>query len=71
MTSPAAVYRFFDKDKRLLYVGLSGQAFSRVMTHSCTKHWFKCVESITLEWHDTRDAAAEAEGGMRCHISAR
>lgn len=55
-----AVYRLFDADDRLLYVGISSRAARRFDEHS-VKRWFPLVVKITLEWHDTEAAAHVAE----------
>lgn len=54
-----AVYRMFDRAGKLLYVGMTGHV-ARFDNHA-TKRWFPCVASITLEWHDTKAAAAVNE----------
>lgn len=55
-----AVYRMYAASGRLLYVGMTGGLDRRLVSHE-EKRWFPQVASITLEWHPTRDAAAEAE----------
>ena len=55
------LYRFFDADGRLLYVGISFSAVARASQHRGEKPWWPEVANMTVERHDTRDAAAEAE----------
>lgn len=56
-----AIYRHFDADGRLLYVGLSKNPFKRQMFHLYRAHWFYEVASISIEWFDTKSAARDAE----------
>jgi hypothetical protein len=60
MSERTAVYRLFDPDRRLLYVGISVRALGRMAEHSGDKAWWTRVATITLAWFDSR-AAAEAE----------
>ncbi len=55
-----AVYRMFDKERNLLYVGVTGDAGQRFGDHSM-KRWFPLVATIELEWYPTRKAAGRAE----------
>jgi predicted GIY-YIG superfamily endonuclease len=55
-----AVYRMFDKNRGLLYVGRTSAAGQRFGDHSI-KRWFALVANIELEWHPTLAAAEEAE----------
>lgn len=54
-----AVYRMFDPDGGLLYVGRTARA-GRFDEHA-EKRWFPLVSVITLEWHPTFAAAVLAE----------
>lgn len=56
-----ALYRFFDKKDRLLYVGITDRLGERWSTHMRTKPWWSKVHRQTAEWHNTRKAAAAAE----------
>lgn len=65
--APTCLYRHFDGDGRLLYVGISISAAARTSQHSATADWFRDVRSITLEWHPNRAAAFVAElQAIRC-----
>jgi hypothetical protein len=55
-----AVYRMFDQERRLLYIGRTGSAGQRFGAHSM-RRWFPIVASIELEWHQTLAAAVLAE----------
>lgn len=54
-----AVYRMFDGEGHLLYVGMTGHA-RRFDDHG-VKRWFPAVATITLEWHSTEASARVAE----------
>lgn len=60
MTDLHAVYRMFNEDGRLLYVGLTGRLSHRLGNHA-EKRWFPQVATIELEWFPTKAAAALAE----------
>lgn len=55
-----AVYRMFDQDGRLLYVGSTKNPGGRFGGH-LEKRWFLQVVSISLEWFPTKAAAVLAE----------
>ena len=55
-----AVYRIYDADKSLLYVGMSIQPHTRIQEHS-TKSWFACVDKVEIRWHKTKQSALNAE----------
>ena len=57
-----ALYRHFDSEGRLLYVGISMCALTRLSGHRGASHWFPDIATITIAWFPTRDAAIEAEG---------
>ena len=44
------LYRMYDAEDTLLYVGLSRYPFDRFYQHSLTKSWFDNVRRITCEW---------------------
>lgn len=56
-----ALYRLFDKDGELLYVGIATNPETRWGQHSGDKAWWPQVASRAVEWHDTRAQAAKAE----------
>lgn len=55
-----AVYRMFDEERNLLYIGRTGNAGKRFGDHN-TKRWFPLVATIELEWHPTHAVAVAAE----------
>jgi predicted GIY-YIG superfamily endonuclease len=55
------LYRHFDKDDRLLYVGISLSTAHRLAEHRCVSGWSSKVVKITIERFPTRKAALEAE----------
>jgi len=55
------LYRFFDVDGGLLYVGIAGNPARRAHDHSKTKPWWTDVARSTMEHYTTREAAAAAE----------
>lgn len=56
-----ALYRHFDAAGRLLYVGISLCALTRLGGHRAASHWFPEIATVTIEWHPTREAATLAE----------
>lgn len=62
-TPPGEVclYRHFDKDGALLYVGISMTITNRTRAHCFNAPWFRDVRNISVEWHPSRLAAEEAE----------
>ncbi len=58
MSQRTALYRCFDADGRLLYVGASRNPARRLGEHN---RWNGDVATITVAWHDTPEAAAHAE----------
>ena len=55
------LYRHFDKDGRLLYVGISLSALSRLAQHREHRHWFDAIARVEIQSYPTRQAAREAE----------
>lgn len=60
MADMHAVYRMFDANGKVLYIGISGVVGRRFDQHS-QKVWFPQVSTITLEWFPTKAAAVLAE----------
>lgn len=60
---PQAVnlYRHFDKDGVLLYVGISTALMRRLSEHRTDAPWFWSIARIDVERHNTVKAAREAE----------
>lgn len=55
------LYRHYDKDNTLLYVGVSLSYASRLAQHRDHAHWFKDVEIVKIERFLTRREALDAE----------
>lgn len=56
-----ALYRHFDKDSRLLYIGISLSAVERLREHRVHASWFDRIVRIEIEWFQSRGAALNAE----------
>lgn len=55
-----ALYRHFDANGQLLYVGISLSAVGRLAQHR-DKEWFTAIATMTTEWFRSRDEAIFAE----------
>lgn len=55
------VYRFYDADDELLYVGTTDRLSARLGTHRGQSPWWSQVVFITVVPYETREAAAQAE----------
>ena len=55
------LYRHFDGENVLLYVGISLSTFTRLSQHKDHAEWFKKVSSVTIEHFPTREEAIAAE----------
>lgn len=55
------LYRHFDAEGRLLYVGISLSAVERLKQHVSRSGWSAEIASITVETHADREAAMKAE----------
>lgn len=58
---PVALYRHFDAEGRLLYVGISKMPERRLDQHRLYSQWFHLMHSTTVEWIDGLAAALSAE----------
>ncbi|MEU3282892.1 type II toxin-antitoxin system Phd/YefM family antitoxin [Streptomyces antibioticus] len=56
-----ALYRLFDANGALLYVGISTQPDTRWTQHASDKPWWPLVQCRKVEWHPDRTAAEAAE----------
>lgn len=57
----AAVYRLFDKDGRLLYIGSTVDPDRRWQQHRRERRWWSEVAGYKLDWHQGRSRAYKAE----------
>lgn len=55
------LYRHFDIRRRLLYVGISLRALSRLDQHRIASLWFDQIAHVTIERFPDRDSAMVAE----------
>lgn len=60
-TRRTALYRLFDAEGRLLYVGIAFNPADRWRGHSSTKFWWHEVSRREVEWRETRGDALRAE----------
>jgi len=56
-----ALYRHFDFEGRLLYVGISVSPMSRLGSHIDGSSWAKRITRVEIEWLDSEDEARTAE----------
>lgn len=61
MGEKVSLYRHFDGDDVLLYVGMSISVARRLVVHESVSVWFDQVRTITIEKFDNLLEAAEAE----------
>lgn len=55
------LYRHFDKDGKLLYVGVTNHCINRTNGHKNVSSWHLKISSITIQTYSTRKKALEAE----------
>jgi predicted DNA-binding transcriptional regulator AlpA len=55
------LYRHFDIDGRLLYVGISLHAIGRLRSHRDKSEWFDKIAEVKIEVFGSRDEALQAE----------
>lgn len=55
------LYRYFDSEGQLLYVGITGNQLKRQSQHRRTAVWFDQIASAKFQHFDTREAAFSAE----------
>ena len=58
---PATLYRHFDVDGRLLYVGVALGPVARLQQHASQSSWVKDIAQMTVERFPSRAAAEQAE----------
>lgn len=61
MSERTALYRLFDSDDSLLYVGISKNPDQRIGTHKAERPWWALIARSTVEWYDSHIEAARAE----------
>jgi predicted GIY-YIG superfamily endonuclease len=61
LAAPTAVYRFYNRDDRLLYVGISGNLTARWKSHAASKPWWRRVTRKTVVMYGSRGEALNEE----------
>lgn len=61
MSTPHYVYRMYDEDSQLLYVGISKTLATRLTQHHRDKPWSHEIASVVGKRYSSRDAARAAE----------
>jgi len=56
-----SLYRHFEKDGTLLYVGISLNHVVRLSQHKAASPWFEKIATVTIEQFETRAEALKAE----------
>lgn len=59
--STTELYRHFDENGVLLYLGISISTMTRLRGHKSSSHWFNKIERIQIERFPTREEAERAE----------
>ena len=60
-TPKTTLYRYFDSENQLLYVGITGDNTKRQSQHRRNSFWFGEIYSATFEHFETRQEALDAE----------
>lgn len=56
-----ALYRHWDEEGNLLYIGISLSAVARLSEHMANSSWAPDITKVTVEYYGNRRAALEAE----------
>ena len=67
MSNHTALYRLYDSDDQLLYIGITTYPPKRFVEHERDKPWWPQVARRDVEWIESRTQAETAE---RCAIAA-
>jgi hypothetical protein len=60
-TKSTALYRCFDRDGSLLYVGISVSAAARLIGHKRNSCWFNSLHRVDVQYFSSRKKALEEE----------
>jgi predicted GIY-YIG superfamily endonuclease len=55
------LYRHFDKEGQLLYIGISLSTIKRLSQHAAGSIWFDQIAKVTIEHFETREEVLKAE----------
>lgn len=55
------LYRHFNSNNELLYVGISLSAFNRLSQHKESSKWFEEISNVTIQSFDNREDALKSE----------
>lgn len=55
------IYRHYDKNDNLLYVGISLSAISRLSSHKNSSPWFHKISSVKIEGCESKASAIQKE----------
>lgn len=61
---PTAVYKAYDADGQILYVGIADCWGRRWYQHARTAPWYPFVTRLEIEWLDTRAEAIAREADL-------
>lgn len=61
LCNPACLYRHYNADKTLLYIGISTTFFTRLRDHKSVSHWFNEIVTVTIQHFTTLQEALKAE----------
>jgi hypothetical protein len=61
MSTPTSVYRYFDLEGRIIYVGVTSRGPQRQAQHAVTAEWWPHVSAQDVEHLSTREAALKRE----------
>lgn len=61
MIKRTALYRLYDANDALLYVGITYHPTERFAQHRKESHWWHQVARREVTWHEHRPAAQDAE----------
>jgi hypothetical protein len=65
MTSEVAIYRHYDADGGLIYLGQSVCPIRRLQQHSQSSDWFRDVAKVTIEWVAASDVNYREASAIR------
>lgn len=69
--APTGVYRFYDADEQLLYVGVSSNLRTRWKEHEDNRPWWGDIARHDVTWFATRAKALAEESRAICEDSPR